>query len=32
VIGVGNQVLNVTGNAEVFLQKPANPQWPAGLK
>ena len=31
VIGVGNQVLTVTGNSEVFLQRPATNQWPAGV-
>ena len=31
VLGIGNSVLTVTGNSEVFLQKPAKIQWPAGV-
>ena len=31
VLGLGSQVLNVSGSAQVFLQKPASSQWPAGV-
>ena len=31
LMGLGNQALTVTGNSEVFLQKPATLQWPAGV-
>jgi hypothetical protein len=31
VIGFGNQVLTVSGNSQVFLQRPATNQWPAGV-
>jgi len=27
----GNQVLTVTGSSQVFLQRPATSQWPAGV-
>ena len=31
VLGVGSQVLTVTGNSQVFLERPATTQWPAGV-
>jgi hypothetical protein len=31
VIGLGNQVLTVTGSSQVFLQRPATSQWPVGV-
>jgi hypothetical protein len=31
VIGLGNQVLTITGSSQVFLERPATAQWPAGV-
>jgi hypothetical protein len=31
VIGLGTQVLTVTGSSQVFLQRPATTQWPVGV-